>query len=106
MTAAELNPRLASDTEWDKQRRNNGIDGDTTPPDGPPKPGNQILSGADFVASFIPPDWLIDGIIQRRRLYACTSLTGHGKTAVWLYNACMIQAGRKVGHLEAGQGNV
>jgi len=65
-----------------------------------------ILSGREFVADFVPPDWLIDGIIQRGRLYACTSLTGHGKTAVWLFNACMIQAGRMIGNLEVCQGNV
>ena len=76
------------------------------------KPGAQkrsngpILTGADFVASFIPPDWLIDGIVQRGRLYACTSITGHGKTAVWLFNACMIQAGRMIGQLDVLQGNV
>jgi hypothetical protein len=70
------------------------------------KPGSRIVSGASFVASFAPPDWLIQGIIQSGRLYACTSRTGHGKTAVWLYNGCMIQAGRRVGGLEAEQGNV
>lgn len=71
------------------------------------KPSNaRILTGADFVASFVPPDWLIDGLVQSGRLYACTSPTGHGKTAVWLYNACMIQAGRKVANLETEFGNV
>lgn len=69
------------------------------------RPG-RILTGSDFVASFVAPDWLIDGILQRGRLYACTSLTGHGKTAVWLYVACMIAAGRKIGHLETEPGNV
>src|SRR3954471_194770 len=67
---------------------------------------SRIVSGRDFVASYSPPDWLIDGIVQSGRLYACTSLTGHGKTAVWLYNACMIQAARKVAHLETEPGNV
>jgi|tagenome__1003787_1003787.scaffolds.fasta_scaffold20973219_3 hypothetical protein len=58
------------------------------------------------MSSFVPPDWLIDGIIQRGRLYACTSRTGHGKTAVWIYNACMIQAGRLIGNIQVCQGNV
>jgi hypothetical protein len=70
-----------------------------------PKPG-RILTGDAFISSFVPPDWLIDGIVQRGRLYACTSLTGHGKTAVWLFNACMIQAGRMIGQLDVVQGNV
>jgi hypothetical protein len=66
----------------------------------------RILTGDDFISSFVPPDWLIDGIVQSGRLYACTSLTGHGKTAVWLFNACMIQAGRMIGNLDVAQGNV
>jgi hypothetical protein len=78
-------------------------------PDDPPKPNGRasriILPGNDFVASFVPPNWLIDGIVQRNRLYSCTSPTAHGKTAVWLHNACMIQAGRKIGHLYAEPGN-
>jgi hypothetical protein len=66
----------------------------------------RILSGADFIARHTPPVWLIDGIVQRSRLYACTSITGHGKTAVWLFNACMIHAGRMIGQLETFQSNV
>jgi AAA domain len=66
----------------------------------------RILSGAKFIARHVPPVWLIDGIVQRGRLYACTSLTGHGKTAVWLYNGCMIHAGRMIGQLDVFQGNV
>jgi hypothetical protein len=76
--------------------------GKTNGPDAP----RRILSGDAFISSFTPPDWQIDGITQRSRLYACTSLTGHGKTAVWLFNACMIQAGRMIGHLDVVQGNV
>jgi len=67
---------------------------------------NRIRSGAAFVANFQPPDWLIDGVIQNSRLYACTSLTAHGKTAVWLYCACMIHAGRSIGPLKVTKGNV
>jgi hypothetical protein len=72
---------------------------------GKPPPG-RILSGAEFIARHVPPVWLIDGIVQRSRLYACTSLTGHGKTAVWLFNACMIHAGRMIGQLETFRGDV
>jgi hypothetical protein len=66
----------------------------------------RILSGAEFVARHVPPVWLIDGIVQRSKLYACTSLTGHGKTAVWLFNACMIHAGRMIGQLDVFRSNV
>jgi hypothetical protein len=73
---------------------------------GPAPKLSRILPGAAFITRHVPPVWLIDGIVQRSRLYACTSITGHGKTAVWLYNACMINAGRLVGQLETFQGNV
>jgi hypothetical protein len=68
-----------------RKKRPNGPD-----PNDQPK---RILSGADFIARHVPPVWLIDGIVQRSRLYACTSLTGHGKTAVWLYN--VIRRGKR-----------
>ncbi len=85
-----------------------GFPGAGKPTNGGPNPHHpgRILSGADFIASHVPPVWLIDGIVQRSRLYACTSLTGHGKTAVWLFNACMIHAGRMIGQLDIFQGNV
>ena len=78
----------------------------------PPRSANSqhvpfhIITGAEFVRAHVPPVWLIDGIIQRSRPYACTSLTGHGKTAAGLYAACMIHAGRMFGHLETFGGNV
>ena len=75
-------------------------------PGSEPPQSSRILTGADFIARHVPPVWLIDGIVQRSRLYACTSLTGHGKTAVWLFNACMIHAGRMIGQLDVFQGNV
>jgi RecA-family ATPase len=65
-----------------------------------------ILSAADFMAGFVPPDYIIDGIMQRGRLYALTSPTGHGKTAVALYQGCMVAAGRNIGGIEVTQGPV
>jgi hypothetical protein len=66
----------------------------------------RILSGSTFMNRHTPSVWLIQGIVQRSRLYACTSLTGHGKTAIWLFNACMIHAGRMIGSHRGFQGNV
>ncbi len=66
----------------------------------------RILSAAEFMAGFEPPDYVIDGIIQRGRLYALTSPTGHGKTAVALYDGCMVAAGRNIGGIEVMQGPV
>jgi AAA domain len=69
-------------------------------------PPPRILSGKEFLATFVPPDYVIDGIVQRGRLYACTSMTGHGKTAVWAYIACMIAASRHVGTIETVPGDI
>src|SRR5262245_45675118 len=33
-----------------------------------------------FVADFVPPDYLIDGLLQRRFCYSLTAPTGAGKT--------------------------
>lgn len=72
----------------------------------PPVERSRILSAAEFMAGFVPPDYVLDGIIQRGRLYALTSPTGHGKTAVALYQGCMIAAGRNIGSVEVTQGAV
>lgn len=65
-----------------------------------------ILTAAEFMAGFVPPDYILDGIMQRGRLYSLTSPTGHGKTAVALYVGCMIAAGRDIGAIEVIQGHV
>ncbi len=44
-----------------------------------------LLSAAQFISSFTPPEYLIDGIMQRGYLYSLTARTGHGKTAVDMY---------------------
>lgn len=69
-------------------------------------PWSEIITGAEFIKDHAPPDWLIDGVLQKGRLYACTSPSTHGKTAVWLFNSCMIQAGRKIAGLSVERGNV
>lgn len=79
-------------------RRGNGIDGADTPP--------RIITGAEFNRLWQPPDWLVDGIIQRGRLYACTSVAGHGKTAVFLYVSCMVMTGEYVGTMRTSRGKV
>jgi hypothetical protein len=66
----------------------------------------RLRRGSDFAGRYEMPNWLIEGVLQRGRLYACTSLTNHGKTAVWLYNSCMIQAGRPIAGLAVDQANV
>ena len=43
-----------------------------------------IKSSAEFVADFTPPDYVLDGILQRRFCYSLTGRTGAGKTAILL----------------------
>src|SRR5215470_3945640 len=43
-----------------------------------------IKSSAEFVAGFVPPDYVVVGLLQRRFLYSNTGQTGAGKTAVTL----------------------
>ena len=40
-----------------------------------------IQSSAQFIGGFVPPDYLVDGILQRRFVYSLTGKTGSGKTA-------------------------
>jgi hypothetical protein len=42
--------------------------------------GIPVLSGSEFVKDFVPPDYLLDGILQTGFLYSFTARTGDGKT--------------------------
>jgi AAA domain len=50
----------------------------------------RFLSQADFVAGFKPPNYLIEGMLQRRFIYALTGQTGHAKTAIALLIATLV----------------
>ncbi len=54
-----------------------------------------IVSSANFLAGFVPPDYLWDGILQRRFIYSMTGPTGCGKTAVALTIAAHVAMGAK-----------
>jgi len=43
-----------------------------------------IKSSKEFVAGFVPPDYLVDGLLQEAFLYSLTGATGAGKTAITL----------------------
>jgi DNA polymerase len=43
-----------------------------------------IKTSAEFVRGFVPPDYTVVGILQRRFLYSLTGQTGAGKTAITL----------------------
>ena len=46
--------------------------------------GPRLLTSGAFIGDFTPPDYLIDGILQRRFIYSMTGRTGEGKTTVCL----------------------
>ncbi len=58
------------------------------------------------MATLTNPDYLIDGIIQRGRVHALTSMTGHGETAAALFFGCSIATARNIGNIEVVQGDV
>ena len=74
----------------------------------PAKPA--LLSKTQFLAGYTKPDWLWDGILQRRFVYSLTAKTGDGKTAVAVLVADCVAANnltvRKIGLHEVDAGNV
>jgi hypothetical protein len=50
----------------------------------------RALSKQEFVGGFVPPDYVLDGILQRRFVYSLTAQTGHGKTALALLIARLV----------------
>lgn len=65
-----------------------------------------MTSAAKFVAGFAPPDYLIDGFIQRRYLYSLTAKTGVGKTAIAMRWMAHVASGRPLGDRDVQQGVV
>lgn len=65
-----------------------------------------IQSAAEFLAGFKPPDYLLDGVIQRSYLYSLTAKTGHGKTAVSLALAAAVLRGTALAGRDVARGSV
>jgi AAA domain-containing protein/bifunctional DNA primase/polymerase-like protein len=65
-----------------------------------------ILTDAEFMRGFVPPDYLIDGMLQRGYLYSLTARTGHGKTAVVMLAGAMVAQGKPFHSAETAQGGV
>jgi RecA-family ATPase len=72
----------------------------------PPPRGPKLVSSADFVVGFVPPDYLITGILQRRFLYAITGRTGEGKTTVCLRIAAHVAEGIELNGAAVARGRV
>ena len=87
--------------------RDKGYDAGSTLADITPTiDGNLIQSSEEFVAEFTAPDYLVDGIVQRRYLYSLTARTGDGKTAVLLTLAACVAQGEAFGDNEVALGRV
>jgi hypothetical protein len=65
-----------------------------------------LQTAAQFVDAFTPPEYLIDGIVQRGYLYALTARTGAGKTAVAMYAARCVALGEPFHGRAVKQGTV
>ena len=65
-----------------------------------------VQSSSEFVEGFVPPDYLIDGLLQRRYLYSITAQTGSGKTAICLSLSAHVAQGLPLGNKETAKGRV
>jgi DNA polymerase I-like protein with 3'-5' exonuclease and polymerase domains len=65
-----------------------------------------MQTSAEFVAGFVPPDYLIDGLLQRRYVYSLTGPTGSGKTAIALRIGLHVATGRALTGRSVEKGRV
>ena len=65
-----------------------------------------ILSSAEFVSGFVPPDCVLQGVLQRRFLYGFTGKTGSGKTAILLLLAAHVGLCKPIGDRSVEPGRV
>jgi hypothetical protein len=70
------------------------------------QPRKLIQSSAQFVKDFVPPDYLIDGVLQRRYIYSLTARTGTGKTSIVMLISAHVGIGLRLGNRDVEQGNV
>jgi hypothetical protein len=68
--------------------------------------GWKVQTAADFTADFVAPEYIIDGIVQRGRIYTLTAPTGSGKTAAMLYASVAIATGMQFCCHEVETGDV
>lgn len=65
-----------------------------------------ILTSEAFSAAWKPPSYLIDGIVQKRYIYAITAKAGSGKTAIALTLAAHVALGLQLGGRSVDKGRV
>src|SRR5262249_16328936 len=73
-----------------------------------PEPSRRhiVRTLSEFLADFVPPDYLIEGILQHHYFYTLTGMTGAGKTAVALLLAVLVARGGRLGSREVERGRV
>lgn len=101
---AEAAVRPLEKDEWKAAQQPDPAPQKLDPKTGEPLP--LVLNAAQFVAGFTPPEYLVDGVMQRGYLYSLTARTGHGKTAVSMYLAQCIARGKPFHGAEVKQGTV
>jgi len=73
---------------------------DWSPQDAPTTPSGPVIrSRSQFIAGFIPPHYLADGIVQHRFIYSMTGKTGDAKTAVALLIATLVASSEQNAYL-------
>ncbi|MGY3125998.1 hypothetical protein ACVWXQ_009935 [Bradyrhizobium sp. S3.14.4] len=65
-----------------------------------------LQSSGQFVSDFVPPDYVVDRIFQRRFCYSMTAKTGGGKTAAAMRLAAHVAIGRAIGGIQVEKGTV
>lgn len=70
------------------------------------KKSAQFVPGSEFISDIAPPQWLVDGIIQRSYLYGLTAQTNHGKTALAAHLAICVAMQRDFAFQPCEQGHV
>jgi hypothetical protein len=63
------------------------------------QPAPQVLASGEFVAGFVPPDYLVKKLITKAFLYSLTGQTGAGKTSITLRLAATVARGTSFGGL-------
>jgi AAA domain-containing protein len=70
------------------------------------RPPPKILSSGEFIGGFVPPEYLLDGILQHRFIYSLTAPTGSGKTAFLLLLAAHTALAKPLGVRDLTKGRV
>jgi len=60
----------------------------------------QIKSSKEFVTGFVPPEYVVVGLLQRRFFYSLTGQTGSGKTAIMLLLSASAALGKSFADVE------